>query len=70
MRCGFQHVPVVEGGRVALPATYLVCWKLINEFQLNFLLMASVIKFCLDLLTIGIMTLILYNTEVELFMVS
>ena len=69
MRCGFQHVPVVEGGPVAPPATYLVCWKLIREFQLNFLLMASVIKFHLDLLSIGIMILILYNTEVELFMV-
>ena len=31
--------------------------------------MASVIKFHLDLLSIGIMILILYNTEVELFMV-
>jgi hypothetical protein len=60
---------VVEGGPVALPAAYLVWWKLINEFQLNFLLMASVIKFRLDLLTIGIMTLILYNIEVELFVV-
>jgi len=69
MRCSFHHVPVVEGGPVALPATYLVCWKLLNGFQLNFLLMASVIKFRLDLLSIGIMILTLYNTEVELFMV-
>jgi hypothetical protein len=67
MLCGFQHVPVVEGGPVALPATYLVCWKLINGFQLNFLLMDSVMKFRLVLLTTGIMILILYN--IELFMV-
>lgn len=69
MRCGFQHVPVVEGGPVALPATYLVCWKLINGFHFDFLLMASVIKFRLHFLTIGIMIVILCNTEVELFMV-
>jgi len=58
MRCGFQHVRVVEGG-VAFPTTYLLCWKLINGFQLNFLLMASVSKFLSDLLTFGIMILIL-----------
>jgi len=69
MRCDFQHVLVVEGGPVALPATYLLCWKLINGFQLNFLLMTSIIKFRLDLLAIGIMVLILYNTEFELFTV-